>query len=123
MLAAHAIDMNSISDRCARVRAIAMSFANAGRFPPPGRTSLQVFQGLLACLLEFNGIRQFFVSPKYNKTHPFIRAVYLVDFYADEGILAHPLNLLSKRADGIKVTVCVSKMNRYDVRLIIVSAG
>src|ERR1022692_1369116 len=100
-VAGNLTEVNAEKDRHQRaLRAVQDRFHVTGL--PPHGFLLQYIMSDCALGLVFGRIRQFLVPTEDDYTHPFLRAHHLVRFDADQGVFAHPVDLLSNRASAIK---------------------
>lgn len=93
-----------------------------GWFPPPvaGREELlraQAGGGI------FVRIRQLFVRTEHEHRRPVRAVVDLFDLEADQGIGAHPVDLLPDRREAVDVAAIDVKRHRDDVRLAVLDTG
>jgi len=68
-------------------------------------------------------VREFFVAAEHDNTRPPIVSCDFICFDTDEGILSHPLDLLSNRGETIQPVGFVRKIDRDHVWLVISGAA
>ena len=85
---------------------------------PPHSFLLDQTVGGVALHRPLGRIGQLLVATLDDNAHPVLRVDHLVNLDADQGVGAHPLDLLSDHRKAIEVIIVVGELERHDVRLV-----
>lgn len=90
---------------------------------PPQRTSSQQSVGIASKLVVSRRICEFFIPPEGDHRLPFVRADQFVHFHANQGIRAHPGDLLADGGKAVETIAIVNERHRSNVGLAFIGAG
>jgi hypothetical protein len=115
-VAGYLLDEYSEEDRNQWTRSASDGGVRKARLPPIS-VLFEESMNHFARLLPFRRIGQLFVTAKDDHARPFLRALDIVHFDADEWVAPHPADFLSDRRKAVKIAIMVGVIERRDIGL------
>ncbi len=118
-MSGHTLNLNAIEYRN-RSKFLGARLRRRDRLSPPKCSFFQQCMSVepAGCVLGI--IREFLVAAKHQDAGPIVLTKDLVSFYADECIAPHPFDLLSGSGESEQTVGFVRKVDRNNIRLVIV---